>query len=66
VRNNDSVSESAAHSDWMYVDPFYGGQVLHHDEVCHRIAAATGLAAQASTSIRPLISMCMAWQKNVQ
>jgi hypothetical protein len=23
-------------------------------------------AAQASTSIRPLISMCIAWQKNVQ
>ena len=26
----------------MYVDPFYGGQVLYRDDVCRRIAATTG------------------------
>jgi regulator of sirC expression with transglutaminase-like and TPR domain len=26
----------------MYIDPFYGGQVLSQDDVCHRIAATTG------------------------
>jgi regulator of sirC expression with transglutaminase-like and TPR domain len=31
-------------STWTYVDPFYGGQVLHHDDVCQRIADTTGRA----------------------
>lgn len=28
---------------WMYVDPFYGGELLHRDDVCRRIVEATGL-----------------------
>jgi regulator of sirC expression with transglutaminase-like and TPR domain len=28
---------------WMYVDPFYSGELLHHDDVCRRIAETTGL-----------------------
>jgi regulator of sirC expression with transglutaminase-like and TPR domain len=29
-------------SHWMYVDPFYGGGLLDRDDVCRRIAEATG------------------------
>ncbi len=30
---------------WMYVDPFYGGELLDGDDVCRRIAETTGLVA---------------------
>jgi regulator of sirC expression with transglutaminase-like and TPR domain len=30
---------------WMYVDPFYGGELLDADDVCRRIAETTGLVA---------------------
>jgi regulator of sirC expression with transglutaminase-like and TPR domain len=29
-------------TSWMYVDPFYGGQALSREDVCHRIADTTG------------------------
>lgn len=35
------VTKPAA--SWMYVDPFYGGELLNQDDVCRRIAEATGL-----------------------
>ncbi|MCA9259814.1 MAG: transglutaminase family protein [Planctomycetales bacterium] len=33
----------------MYIDPFYGGVVLHEDEISGRIAAATGKPVRAET-----------------
>jgi regulator of sirC expression with transglutaminase-like and TPR domain len=30
---------------WMYVDPFYGGDLLDSNDVCRRIAETTGLVA---------------------
>jgi regulator of sirC expression with transglutaminase-like and TPR domain len=32
-------------SNWMYVDPFYGGELLDSTDVCQRIAETTGLVA---------------------
>lgn len=32
-------------SKWMYVDPFYGGELLNAGDVCRRIAETTGLVA---------------------
>jgi regulator of sirC expression with transglutaminase-like and TPR domain len=40
VRGNSA--ESATESAWMYIDPFYGGQVLYHEDVGRRISATTG------------------------
>lgn len=42
VRSGQSEGATATQSAWMYIDPFYGGQVLYHDDVCRRIAATTG------------------------
>jgi len=36
---NDSSSENAS---WMYVDPFYGGELLNRRDVSRRIAETTG------------------------
>jgi regulator of sirC expression with transglutaminase-like and TPR domain len=33
----------------MYVDPFYGGELLHHEDVCRRIVESTGLAPVDTT-----------------
>jgi regulator of sirC expression with transglutaminase-like and TPR domain len=41
--------EFAARSNWMYVDPFYGGGLLDQDEVGRRIAETTGLVAEDTT-----------------
>jgi regulator of sirC expression with transglutaminase-like and TPR domain len=40
--NGAAADESAA---WMYVDPFYGGELLDGGDVCRRIAETTGLVA---------------------
>jgi regulator of sirC expression with transglutaminase-like and TPR domain len=42
VRADSAGSVGATESAWMYIDPFYGGQVLYHDDVCRRITATTG------------------------
>ncbi len=42
VKARDTPSRSHAESEWMYVDPFYGGQVLHRPDVARRIAETTG------------------------
>src|SRR3954462_310384 len=42
VRGDSPASVGATESAWMYIDPFYGGQVLYHDDVCRRITATTG------------------------
>jgi regulator of sirC expression with transglutaminase-like and TPR domain len=42
VRSNSAESTNATQSEWMYIDPFYGGQVLYHADVCRRITATTG------------------------
>jgi regulator of sirC expression with transglutaminase-like and TPR domain len=39
---------------WMYVDPFYGGELLHRDDVCRRVAETTGVvAADSSQWLKP-------------
>ncbi|MFO0790174.1 MAG: transglutaminase-like domain-containing protein [Pirellulales bacterium] len=35
-------SNDTAYERWMYVDPFYGGELLTRQDVFHRIADATG------------------------
>src|SRR4051812_35799301 len=42
VKSGNPQGTTAVQSAWMYVDPFYGGQVLYHDDVCRRIAETTG------------------------
>jgi regulator of sirC expression with transglutaminase-like and TPR domain len=34
-----------AESGWMYVDPFFGGELLNGDDVCWRIAQTTGMVS---------------------
>ena len=41
VKSNEVGGKNAA---WMYVDPFYGGELLNRNDVCRRIAETTGLA----------------------
>jgi regulator of sirC expression with transglutaminase-like and TPR domain len=41
VKGDERTSTMATPS-WMYVDPFYGGQILHREDVCRRIADTTG------------------------
>jgi regulator of sirC expression with transglutaminase-like and TPR domain len=46
------AASTATH--WMYVDPFYGGELLDRDDVCRRVAETTGVvAADASTWLMP-------------
>jgi len=42
VRSGQPEGVTTTQSAWMYIDPFYGGQVLYRDDVCRRIAATTG------------------------
>ena len=42
VRSEDAPNTPAKHPTWMYVDPFYGGELLDRDDVCRRIAETTG------------------------
>jgi regulator of sirC expression with transglutaminase-like and TPR domain len=45
---------AAAPVRWMYVDPFYGGELLNHKDVCRRVAETTGVVAEdSSTWLRP-------------
>jgi regulator of sirC expression with transglutaminase-like and TPR domain len=32
----------AGDGDWMFVDPFYGGALLDHEDICRRIEETTG------------------------
>jgi regulator of sirC expression with transglutaminase-like and TPR domain len=43
VRSRDASSATAKHADWMYVDPFYGGELLDPGDVFQRISQTTGL-----------------------
>jgi regulator of sirC expression with transglutaminase-like and TPR domain len=43
------ASQQTAAGGWMYVDPFYGGELLDGDDVRRRIAATTGLIAADSS-----------------
>ena len=51
VRAKPSSAETTEHeaaNSWMYVDPFYGGELLKRDDVARRIAETTGLADATS------------------
>jgi regulator of sirC expression with transglutaminase-like and TPR domain len=43
VRSAEQASDHGKGRNWMYVDPFYGGELLHRDDVCRRIAETTGV-----------------------
>jgi regulator of sirC expression with transglutaminase-like and TPR domain len=42
VRADDDAAVNGG--SWMYVDPFYGGELLDTDDVCRRIGDTTGVA----------------------
>jgi regulator of sirC expression with transglutaminase-like and TPR domain len=45
---------TTASAKWMYVDPFYGGELLDRDDVCRRVAETTGVvAADSSPWLKP-------------
>jgi regulator of sirC expression with transglutaminase-like and TPR domain len=44
-----SIDSQMNSSRWMYVDPFYGGELLDSADVCQRIAATTGLVSDDPT-----------------
>ncbi|HVT27990.1 MAG TPA: transglutaminase-like domain-containing protein, partial [Lacipirellulaceae bacterium] len=43
VRDGQSIGTPTKNNNWMYVDPFYGGELLDENDVCRRIAETTGL-----------------------
>ncbi|MEX2306802.1 MAG: transglutaminase-like domain-containing protein [Pirellulales bacterium] len=54
VKSNEGGQTASGRSSWMYVDPFYGGELLHGDDVCRRIAETTGMVpADASQWLAP-------------
>jgi regulator of sirC expression with transglutaminase-like and TPR domain len=45
---------TTAPAKWMYVDPFYGGELLDREDVCRRVAETTGVvAADSSPWLKP-------------
>jgi regulator of sirC expression with transglutaminase-like and TPR domain len=42
VKSKESAGPAAKSATWMYVDPFYGGQVLYEEDVCRRVAETAG------------------------
>ena len=42
---NGTDADRGPANRWMYVDPFYGGELLDSADVCRRIAETTGLVA---------------------
>jgi regulator of sirC expression with transglutaminase-like and TPR domain len=43
VKNGGAGDATGKQAGWMYVDPFYGGELLNRQDVCRRIAETTGL-----------------------
>ena len=43
---NDEISSGPTKRDgWAYLDPFFGGELLDHNDVCRRIGETTGKAS---------------------
>jgi regulator of sirC expression with transglutaminase-like and TPR domain len=49
VRSDAPCAKPNARNGWMYVDPFYGGELLNRDDVCRRIVATTRLSPDNSS-----------------
>ncbi len=49
VQSDSPHMRPNAANGWMYVDPFYGGELLNRDDVCRRIIATTGLSPANSS-----------------
>jgi regulator of sirC expression with transglutaminase-like and TPR domain len=49
VKSEGASGDSAQRTNWMYVDPFYGGELLNQDDVCRRIISTTGLSPANSS-----------------
>lgn len=45
IETGTTPRTATASARWMYVDPFYGGELLNSADVCRRIAETTGLVA---------------------
>lgn len=48
VEGNQPNGPAAKPSVWMYVDPFFGGELLHEEDVYRRVVETTGRIATAS------------------
>jgi regulator of sirC expression with transglutaminase-like and TPR domain len=49
VENKGPSGDSEQRTNRMYVDPFYGGELLNQDDVCRRIISTTGLSPTSSS-----------------
>jgi regulator of sirC expression with transglutaminase-like and TPR domain len=49
VRSGEPSDGEENHANWMYVDPFYGGELLHRDDVFRRITETTGMLPAPSS-----------------
>lgn len=50
VRGNDSNTPTVLAKTWMYLDPFFGGELLARADVYRRIAETTGQTAPPSSA----------------
>jgi regulator of sirC expression with transglutaminase-like and TPR domain len=48
VETSDAATDGG---DWMYVDPFYGGELLHEPDIYRRICESTGRELPASPQL---------------
>ena len=48
VQNGEPIDSPTKPDAWMYVDPFYGGELLDRSDVCRRIAETTGRVSAES------------------
>jgi len=49
VETRTPASGLASQDGWMYIDPFYGGELLNRGDVCRRIAETTGIEPADTT-----------------
>ncbi len=54
VKSPATGKSNSIRNGWMYVDPFYGGGLLDHMDVCHRINDATGQEVTDATQFLTL------------
>lgn len=47
----ETGNTTSANGDWMYVDPFYGGELLHEPDILRRISESTGREASLSPEL---------------
>jgi regulator of sirC expression with transglutaminase-like and TPR domain len=54
VQSGEPIDSRTNRDAWMYVDPFFGGELLDRSDVCRRIAETTGrLSAESPAWLAP-------------